>query len=655
MTNSPQPVSIAAELSADFLTYSTAIFNRALPDIVDGLKVAQRRVLLSLRDLHLGPDSPYCKVTRVEGHTLGSYHPQGGCAGTIINLGQESSLRYTLTAIHGNAGGSIQTGKYIGQMVSDDSSAAPRYLEVRATPLCQQLYLNEIRKGLGEWRDNYDSTSTEPVRVVPALPALLLTGSVGIASGYACSHVPWNLRDVVNATIALIRTPGITDAALVAKFSNPPEPPAGGRVVRDNGVRSALLTGRGQIVVYGSWEVTDSLPWGKRSTRPAIIVTRLASGSSERFLDRVRELADAEKLPGLIDAADHSSRDGIRIVLVAKTVEDRDRLLGVLIHNGTGLRHTHSVNATAVGCDGKPRTVGVRESIRAWYEARVAYLSESYRADTKRLRTDMYRLTATLTILNDLDKFLAVVRAAKDKLDAVDKVSGKWKISPDLARYVIGIPISTLINTERADIQNRHAKLSAEIDNLTALCTPGFALDTYICAELASLRGLCGPARSVWMDGDVPAHQQPAKAPTEREKMAEEARTMGISSRVFNQWVRDNTGVGKLSDRWAEYKLEHTHRLQMTTRDGKKQRKLELEQIRADAESQGMPRRGKYAWNAFIETCATSTIPSIRAKLGEWLLKLPNSSTSRAQSDPGKSNPTTHQSGRSRGPKKTGG
>lgn len=654
MTNSPQPVSIAAELSADFLTYSTAIFNRALPDIIDGLKVAQRRVLLSLSDLHLGPDSQYCKVTRVEGHTLGSYHPQGGCAGTIINLGQESSLRYTLTEIHGNAGGSIQTGNHIGQMVSDDSSAAPRYLEVRATPLCQQLYLNEIRKGLGEWRENYDSTATEPVRIVPSLPALLLTGSVGIASGYACSHIPWNLRDVVNATTSLIRTPGITDAALVAKFSNPPEPPAGGRVARDNGVRSALLTGRGQIVVYGSWEVTDSLPWGKRSVRPALIVTRLASGSSERFLDRVRELADAEKLPGLLDAADHSSRDGIRIVLAAKTVEDRDRLLGVLIHNGTGLRHTHSVNATAVGCDGKPLTVGVRESIRAWYEARVAYLAGFYRAETERLQGDMDRLSATLTILNNLDRFLAVVRAARDKPDAVDKVSGGWNISPDLARYVIGIPVSTLINTEQADIRDRHVKLSAEVDNLTALCTPGPALDTNICAELASLRGLCGPARSVWMEGDVPAHQQPAKSPTEREKMAEEARTMGISSRVFNQWIRDNAGVGKLSDRWSEYKLEHTHRLQMTTRDGRKQRKLELEQIRADAESRGMPRRGKYAWNSFIETCSTLPVPSIRAKMGEWLLKLPNSSTSRAHPDTGKSNPTTHQSGRSRGPKKTG-
>jgi DNA gyrase/topoisomerase IV subunit A len=369
----------------------------------------------------------------------------------------------------------------------------------------------------------------------------------------------------------------------------------------------------------------------------------------------VRELADAEKLPGLLDAADHSSRDGIRIALVTKTVEDRDRLLGVLIHNGTGLKHTHSVNATAVGCDGKPRTVGVRESIRAWYGARVVYLSEYHRAETERLRGDMDRLSATLTILNDLNKFLKTVRAARDKADAVDKVSRVWKISPDLARYVIGIPVSTLISTEQEDILNRHTKLSAEIDNLTALCTPGPALDAHICSELASLRGLCGPARAVWMGGGIPAYQQSVKAPTERDKMAEEARGMGISSRALNQWIRDNTGRGKLSDRWSEYKLEHNHRLQMTTREGKKQRKLELDQIRADAESNGMPRRGKYAWNAFIATCSTLPTSSIRAKMSEWLLKLPNPTTSRAQPDSGKSKSSTPQSGRGRGPKATGG
>jgi DNA gyrase/topoisomerase IV subunit A len=407
-------------------------------------------------------------------------------------------------------------------------------------------------------------------------------------------------------------------------------------------------------MVYGSWELEDSLSWGKRSTRAAIIVTRLASGSSEKFLGRVRELADAEKLPGLLDAADYSSRDGIRIVLVAKTVEDRDRLLGTLIHNGTGLRHTHSVNATAVGCDGKPRTVGVRESIRTWYESRVAYLIESNKSAVNLLRIDMDLLSATLKILNDINKFLKTVRSARDKTDAVDKVSGIWKISPDLARYVIGIPVSTLISTEEQDILNRHTKLSGEIDNLTKLCTPGPALDAHICSEIASLRGLCGPARAVWMEDDVPTQQQPVRALTERDRMVVEAKSLGISSKVVNQWIRDNTGSGKLSEKWSEYKLEHLHRLQMTTREGKKQRKLELDKIRAEAEKKGLPRRGQYAWNAFISTCPTSRIDVIRARVGEWLSKLPKPTSSRAQSDPGKSKPSTPRASGSRGSKKTG-
>lgn len=647
-----ESVSIVSELSSDFLAYSTAIFNRSLPDIVDGLKVAQRRVLLSLHDLRLRPDSPYCKVTRVEGHTLGSYHPQGGCAGTIINLGQESAQRYTLTAIHGNAGGSIQTGEFVGQMVSDDSSAAPRYLEVRATRFSEQIYLHQIRPGIGKWRDNYDGTRSEPVRIVPALPALLLTGSVGIASGYACAHIPWNLRDVVSATTAWIRNSKLTDTALVAKFTNPPELPAGGRVVRNDGVRSALLTGRGQVTAYGTWETDDKLAWGKRSTRPALIVTRLASGSSEKFLERVRDLADADKLPGLLDAADHSSRDGIRIVLVTKTVEDRDRLLGTLIHNGTGLKHVHSVNATAVGCDGKPATVGVRDAISTWYGARVAYLAELHGAEADRLRGELGRLSATLAVLTDLDKFLKTVRMAKDKPDAVAKVAKMWKLTDDLARYVVGIPISSLINTERDDITQRHSDLSARIAGLELLSRPGPDLDNQICSEIASLRGLCGPTRSVWMADDIPAQTTPVKASTDRERMAEEAKSLGIGTHTFNQWVRDNTGTGRLAERWTEYKLDHVHRVQMTTRDGKKQRRSELDRIRMDMESRGLPKRGQYGWNAFITKYGTCRIDVIRASVEGWIESLPN--RSRASANPNQSKSKPARAGRSRGVKAAG-
>ena len=483
------------------------------------------------------------------------------------------------------------------------------------------------------------------------MPTLLLTGSVGIASGYACSHIPWNLRDVVNATVALVRNPKLTDTALAAKFVNPPEPPSGGRVTRDNGVRSALLTGRGQVTTYGEWETEDSLPWGKRSTRPALIVTRLASGSSEKFLERVRELADAEKLPGLIDAADQSSRDGIRIVLVTKTLNDRDRLLGTLIHSGTGLRYSHSVNATAVGRDGKPRTVGVRESIQTWYEARVTYLTTYHKNEAGRIRLDLERLNTTLTVLNDLDRFLKTVRSAKDKSDAVSKVSKIWKISADMAKHVIGIPISTLVNTEQADIRTRCDDLSSQITTLDSLSTSGVAIDDYICSQISSLRPLCGPTRSVWMSESIPVATTVTKPVTGRDRMVEEAKALGISARAFNQWVLENTGTGKLTDKWSEYKLDHTHRLQMTTRDGKKQRRSELDKIRSDAEARNLPRRGQYAWNAFISTCENCRIDIIRAKMVEWLLKLPTSPVSRANSNPDQPKPTAHRTSRTGSPK----
>ena len=155
--------SITSELVGDFLSYSTAIFSRALPDCVDGLKTAQRRSLLGIKDLGLWSESPYCKVSRLEGHVLGRYHPNGGCANTIINLGQQSSQRYALTDIHGNCGGSIQTGPCSGQKVSADGPAAARYLEVRATRLSEYLYLSQIDRGLGEWRPNYDGSTNEPV------------------------------------------------------------------------------------------------------------------------------------------------------------------------------------------------------------------------------------------------------------------------------------------------------------------------------------------------------------------------------------------------------------------------------------------------------------------------------------------------------------
>ncbi len=503
---------------SDFLSYSTAIYNRALPDVVDGLKSAQRRAILGLHDLKLTSISPYCKVSRLEGHVLGRYHPQGGCAGTIINMGQHSNMRYVLTDIHGNAGGSIQTGTHVGQLISEDSPAAARYLEVRSTDFCEKVYTSQLRKGIGDWKPNYDGTTSELHRFVPSIPALLLTGSTGIASGYACNFISYNLKDVISETCAVIKNKNLSEKQFIAKFTHPPESPQGGRVVKSEGIEEIISTGRGSYTVYGNWELDDKLKWKKRSTKPAIIITRLASSSSEKFVERVRDLAEAEKLPGLIDVSDQSNRDGIRVVLVTKTPEDREKILRYLSENTTQLKYTHNVNCVAVSTNGTPKTVGAKEIIESWYVERVKYLTEVYSGEVKSLIGDRDKLEAVLKVLSDVDKFLKIIRTTKTKDEVVGKIMRSWKLSEELARHVISIPISTLINTERDKVQSELESLAEKINLLSPLCKAGTPLDNHICEQVTGMKSLLTPPRSEWFSAIMNTSTQPPNAKPDQSK-----------------------------------------------------------------------------------------------------------------------------------------
>jgi len=555
-SNSIQSCSITSELVGDFLSYSTAIFSRALPDCVDGLKTAQRRSLLGISDLGLWSGSAYCKVSRLEGHVLGRYHPNGGCANTIINLGQQSAQRYALTDIHGNCGGSIQTGPCAGQKVSADGPAAARYLEVRATPLSESLYLSQIDRGLGEWRPNYDNSSSEPVRIVPALPALLLTGSTGIAAGYAANHIPYNLSDVINATVAWIGNKKITQARLFAKFCSPPEPPQGGRVLRnEDSIRELMATGKGQIEVYGKWEYEDKVKWGKRGHKPGIIITHLATGSSEEFVDKVHDLAEKGKLEGLVSVADHSSRDGIHIEMVVKDVVHRDEIVRALI-DGTGLHHTYNVNATAVAINGKPALFGVKQAIEVWYGQRVKYLVQRHEKEAKKLEAEGKKLKAIMSVISSLDRFLKIVRTAKDKKSAVDQVCKTWSLETDMAECVLSIPISTLIATESDKVKQKLQLILDQTAALQRLCVEGADLDKFIIEEVRGLRSLGTAPRSEWIDErplpSVVAKVQPSAA-SGRDRIVAEAKALGLTTRSINKWLKENVGQG-VESKWQQYK-----------------------------------------------------------------------------------------------------
>ena len=252
-----------------------------------------------------------------------------------------------------------------------------------------------------------------------------------------------------------------------------------------------------------------------------------------------------------------------------KSVDERDGALPVLVRC-TGLKHVHNVACVAVGVDGRPVTVSVRQVLTAWYTARTEYLSAVYGEEARGVRAKLARQQAVLSVLTGLDKFLAVVRKARSREDAIREVGKKWKLSDELARHVIGVPISSLIGTEIKIVEKDCARLQSQVDELERLSHPGANLDTYICAQIAPLRGLGGPARSVWVSDRVVETPAPNVGGTgRREVMKAEAERLGISTRAFNKWLRENLGAGDIDSKWREY--VNIRGSEKTASDGKTQ------------------------------------------------------------------------------------
>ena len=626
--NSFTPVSINSELKTSYLTYSVSIFNRALPDVTDGLKVAQRRIILGLKDLKLKPDGQYKKVSRLEGHVLGSYHPQGGCAGTAINMGQANSFRYLLTNIHGNVGGSIQTGLSTGQSISEDAPAAARYLEVKSSEFTQNIYINEIDKESCEWRDNYDGSTQEVHRIVPSLPALLVNGGVGIAAGYACHHISYNLSEVINGTVAYIKNKKITDKSLY-RYIMGPDLPQGARILKDDGVYAAFNSGHGSIKVYGKWEV-KKVSYKKKSKRDAIIVTSLASGSSERFLEKVKAAVDAGKIDQIVDAADHSSTEGIHIELILKAHGDAQAVIGQLLAY-TNLYDTVGVNAMAIK-ESLPEMFGVKEIIATWHESRCKALISRYSAECTRIQDRMHILNGFLAILADIDEVIKTIKSSKTRETAQNNLRKKWKLSVLQAQAVLSMPLSRLVNAERLELKREEEELRQKYQELQTLITSQIAMDEHIIQQVRSFRQFADKRRTELIDpNEIGAEKAKVMAPprtrkikplTPKEIFKKKAKAMGMKRTVVAKFLTENTMGKDVDKKWEAFVENWQHDQQMTTRKGAAQRKKQLEELKKWGKARGMRSRGQYAWNAFIEGREKMKIRELKAELKEWLANI---------------------------------
>jgi len=619
------PVSINSELKTSYLTYSVSIFNRALPDVTDGLKVAQRRIILGLKDLKLKPDGQYKKVSRLEGHVLGSYHPQGGCAGTAINMGQANSFRYLLTNIHGNVGGSIQTGLSTGQSISEDSPAAARYLEVKSSEFTQNVYINEIDKESCKWRDNYDGSTQEAHRIVPALPALLVNGGVGIAAGYACHHISYNLSEVIKGTAAYIQNKNITDKALYKHIIGP-DLPQGARILKDDGVWAAFSSGHGSIKVYGKWEVKQ-VNYKKKSKREAIIVTSLAGGSSERFLEKVKAAVDGGKIDQIVDAADHSSTEGIHIELILKAHANSQEVIGQLLAY-TNLYDTIGVNAMAIK-KSLPEMFGVKDIIATWHESRCKALISRYSAECERIQDRMHILDGFLTILADIDDVIKTIKSSKTRETAHNNLRKKWKLSVSQAQAVLAMPLSRLVNAERLELKREKDELQQKYDGLQALVNNSEAMDKHIIDQVRSFRQFADKRRTELVDpNEIGAEKARVMAPprtrkikplTPQEIYKKKAKALGMKRTIVAKFLTENKMGKDISDKWDKFVEDWQYEQQMTTRKGAAQRKKQLDELKKWGKARGMRSRGQYAWNAFVQGREKMKVRKLKEELKEWL------------------------------------
>ena len=443
------PRSIEREMKESYLTYAlSVIHSRALPDVRDGLKPSQRRILVAMNDLNLGPRAKYRKCAKVAGDTSGNYHPHGEAViyPTLVRMAQDFSLRYPLIDGQGNFGS-----------IDGDPPAAMRYTESRMAGIATEL-MADLDRDTVEYEPNYDESRTQPTVLPSRFPNLLCNGSDGIAVGMATSLPPHNLREVATALGAILENPDVELSELI-KMVPGPDFPTGGIVMGRSGIAQAYSTGRGRLKLRArhhieekgskEWIVFTEIPYQVRKT--AII---------EKIVEVVRD----GRITGISDVRDESDRQGMRLVIELKKNEDPQVILNQLFQY-TPLQTTVSIINLAID-SGQPRTFtlkGLLESYlshrREVIRRRTAYLLR--KAEDRKHIVDGLR-----TAVGNIDEIVSIVRSSSDRDDAKAKLVERFSLSSRQAQAIVDMRLGSLTGLEIEKLDAEHAALVAEIADL---------------------------------------------------------------------------------------------------------------------------------------------------------------------------------------------
>ncbi|WP_432629780.1 DNA gyrase subunit A [Brotaphodocola sp.] len=451
-------IDLKSTMEKSYIDYAMSVIAaRALPDVRDGLKPVQRRVLYSMIELNNGPDKPHRKCARIVGDTMGKYHPHGDSSiyGALVNMAQEWSTRYPLVDGHGNFGS-----------VDGDGAAAMRYTEARLSKISMEM-LADIGKNTVDFIPNFDETEKEPVVLPARFPNLLVNGTTGIAVGMATNIPPHNLREVISAVVKIIdnrveedRETSIEEILDIVKG---PDFPTGAEILGRAGIEEAYRTGRGKIRVRAVSDI-ETMPNGKSR----IVVTELPYlVNKARLIEKIAELVKDKRVDGITDLRDESDRQGMRIVIELRRDANANIVLNQLLKH-TQLQDTFGVIMLAL-VDNQPKVLNLLEMLTYYLSHQEDVVTRRTRYDLNKAEERAHILKGLLIALDHIDEVIQIVRSASTPQIAKQQLMEKFELSDVQAQAIIDMRLRALTGLEREKIENEYRELMARIEELKAI------------------------------------------------------------------------------------------------------------------------------------------------------------------------------------------
>lgn len=488
MPNRITDVNLTSQMKNSFLDYAmSVIVSRALPDVRDGLKPVQRRILYGMNELGVTPDKPYKKSARIVGDVMGKFHPHGDSSiyEGLVRMAQDFSYRYMLVDGHGNFGS-----------VDGDGAAAMRYTEAKMSKIAVEM-LRDINKNTVDFHDNYDGTEKEPDVLPARFPNLLVNGASGIAVGMATNIPTHNLGEVINGLHMLMNNPDITTEGLMKAIPGP-DFPTGGVVMGKSGIRKAYETGRGTIIVRAKVDIEEQKNGNQR-----IIVHEIPyMVNKAKLIERIAELARNKDIDGITDVNDETDRDGMRIVIDVR----RDASAEVILNNlykMTLMQTTFNFNMLAI-VNGAPKILSLKQILQYYLEHQESVVRRRTEFELKKAQNRAHIVAGLRIALDHIDEIINIIRNSQTSEVAKNELMNNYGLSDRQAQAILDMRLVRLTGLEREKIEDEYQKLMAAIADYKDILAHRERINQIIYDELMEIQKRFGDERRTELQvGDI--------------------------------------------------------------------------------------------------------------------------------------------------------